>query len=243
MHLPGSLLPTHSRGGMLSANSLSLPVPAWRWGGGVIWCPLGCLVLVLGRLGQSSGYFPPKLFMESEIRSRSSIFGVTWSEVKAMAFNLGFFLVLGTFMSWTFHNALKGKRGCFPGMSMQWATLQVVLFISGNPPNNLIHHPFPYPISILFFKNVFWVEGSFPLVHQPAQVDLPFQAHLSEDITLWMPRLAIHLISVPEGMCKDCFFFSLLPSLLYFLSSFLFSPSLLHSFLSFFSCFSTRVGT
>lgn len=58
MNLPGSSLPTHSRGGVLSANSLCLLVPVWRSGGGVIWCPQGHLVLVLGRLGQSNDDFP-----------------------------------------------------------------------------------------------------------------------------------------------------------------------------------------
>lgn len=106
----------------------------------------------------------PKLFVESEIRSNISVFGVALSKIQSNGSqSLGVFfvcltgwvfLVFGTFLLWTFQNVKcswhsKGWKGCFLAMdvprkgcsSMQWATLLAVLSVHQPAPKyNHISH-------------------------------------------------------------------------------------------------------
>lgn len=96
-NLPGSLLPTHSRGGVLSANSLRLC--HCQLGGGVV-VSFGILrdIWFLFWEDQDKAMtISPKLFMESEMRSSSSVLGVAQSKIKSNHFQSLYFWSLTHF--------------------------------------------------------------------------------------------------------------------------------------------------
>lgn len=97
MNLPGSLLPTHSRGGTLSANSLRICQCQLGWGGVVSFGILRDVWFLFWEDQGKAMTISPKLFVESEIRSSSSVLGVAQSEIKRDHFQSLFFWSLTHF--------------------------------------------------------------------------------------------------------------------------------------------------
>lgn len=123
----------------VSANNLqSLPLPAWRWGGGVIWCPRGHLVLVLRRLGQRDDFFSKAVCGIWNGVKQFHIWGCIFSsQAKCNGFQTSFVPGMGlTWLCW--RGSLKGLQSSF--LKRKKNVSQVSLGMS-HPPGHCVQGP------------------------------------------------------------------------------------------------------